>query len=1761
MSTIDQKVVEMRFDNKQFESGINQSMNSLDKLKASLKFDNAIDNATLTSIGNGVDWLASRFSFLGEVLMGVKMKAAQTLKSLTIDQVAAGWQKYADLTEATQKIMSATRKDWKDQTAQMAYVNEQIEKLNWFTDETSYNLTDMTSNIGKFTSAGIKLDKATTSMIGIANWAGISGAKTEEASRAMYNLSQAMSMGSLQLKDWMSIENANMATREFKDEAIKAGLACGSLKKASDGTVYALDRFKKRVTVTNENFRNTLSTGWLNTKVLNTVLDKYGSFTNELHKILSDGESSIGEMMSTSQVLKYVDQVKKGVLNLKDTQAVGKLARDLGVDAEELTKVLGKLSDKTLDLGYNAFKASQEAKTFEDAINYAKDAASTGWMNTIKAFAGDYLQAKELWTGLTEEIYDVLIEDVDKQNAVLKAWGKLGGREVLLEAISTTWQSVKFAIMAIKDSFREVFPPQTADTLLAIVERFNKLSYVLSLTESQVDKIRDLFGTFFRGIKNITNGIKNFGEVIVEALDFADLLPKDFFKEGAWYDRIKELVDEFYRLTYVFELTKSDANKFLPVLKSIFHFIDSLALSIKNTAQAAMKAFRNIFKNNEFELLDGFANAITNITDALVINEERAEQLQKIFEALFSIIDIGKMLLEAILEPILGLTDTSYSFADAILMVTTKIAEWIISVRDWIKEHDAFRKAVNAVINFFKNLKKNINDAAIALTGMSIGEIFEKIKEAALNAWEYIKTAFSQAKEDLGILFGKLKDVKTGSEDAGSSVTIFEKIRDTIEKLKEGFQILKPYIDEFFDTLKNGKDFEWPTAEEFGDGMVKGGQLAVLASLTAVFIEFFKMIKDGRGLTKSIKGVFETISGSIKTLTNTLKDKIKAETFKTIATSILELAAAILIISIIPEDKMNRATAAVVFMMAELAAAFQVIGRVKTSKDKLEIIRGMLGMLELIMATLIAGIFLIATQTDIGNATTAAIMIAGLFAEVGVFMAAMTKVNFTKAQAEKLNELFKTVAILIAAIGVSIAAAASGGNWQAITAAGTVMGGMLMAIAGALNIMPKVDNLKELAGALALVSASMVLLGMGIMLATSGGDWTAIGAAGVVMSGMVLAIAGALKMLAGEDVLKGAAAITVVAVGVVLLAGALAVLSGMNMEQAGIALLALAGALTAILVAGAVAGKVAVGLEALGIAFALIGVGVLAAGTGMWLFADALEKIVGLGSSGVDVFISGLNAFFENLPMYASNAGDAVINFIEKIAGAKETLIRGIETVLTAILQALINVTPKILELAVTIITGLLNSLVEIMPSLMEFLRELFTNVITLIWEQTPVIVDTVIMITKELLRSLREIVPDITKTLMFILTDTLTQIRDNIEQIISLSVEIGILTVTGFLKGLIEQIPNIVDTGIEFVLALINGIADGIEEHAEDMRKTMENLVTSLINAFCTLLGINSPSTIFEGFGDNIVQGLINGIGSMIESAKKKITELADKVLTAICDFFGIDKPKDKDELLQVGVKIIQKFNQGIWSMIDKAKKMICDLADKVLTAICNFFGIDKPKDKQEFYKLGLNIINAFKDAISSLTNKVKSAVEGVANAAISKFKSVLGIKSPSKVFMQFGEYVDEGFAIGLRDNTDMVADSALSVGNKAIDTMASVLSGISNMIDEEMEDPTIKPVLDLSDITSGLGEMDDMLSAQRAVNLSSYADNAMNEQIASHMSLTDALEQLKEALGDPDDRPTGDTINNTFNITGNNPREIAEEVSRIMQTKVERKGAAWGT
>lgn len=507
---IDERVVSLEFQNSNFERNVKESLSTIDRLKKALDFtdagkgldhiDNTASHINFDSLSNGLIEVKSHFSTMEmlaiNALMHIETQAINTgerlLKSLTIEQVTAGWDKYAEKTSAVQTIMAATSGDFDDTAEHMSYVNGQLEKLNWFTDETSYNFLDMVNNIGKFTSNQVPLDDSVTAMEGISTWAALSGANINEAGRAMYNLSQAISVGAVKLMDWKSIENANMATAEFKQTAIDTAVTMGTLIDVGDGWYETLAG--KEVSV--RNFNEALKDEWFTSEVLIETLNKYGGFTDVLNDFMNAVEN---ENLTASKAVKIINDYVAGSLDMADAM------EQTGLASDELQEWLSVLGDEEFALGRKAFAAAQEAKTFKEAIDSVKDAVSTGWMNTFELIFGNYEEAKVLWTDLANSLWDVFASGGEKRNAMLKD-ALTSNLDVFKDQIHAAGVSTS----QFNEALEKTFSKYNKESFNDFIARFGSIDNAIKQgaisTRTLNEALRSLVGAS-SGLENITKNL------------------------------------------------------------------------------------------------------------------------------------------------------------------------------------------------------------------------------------------------------------------------------------------------------------------------------------------------------------------------------------------------------------------------------------------------------------------------------------------------------------------------------------------------------------------------------------------------------------------------------------------------------------------------------------------------------------------------------------------------------------------------------------------------------------------------------------------------------------------------------------------------------------------------------------------------------------------------------------------------------------------------------------------------------------------------------------------------------------------------------------------------------------------------------------------------------------------------------------------------------------------------------------------------------
>ena len=763
--TIDEKVVEMRFDNQDFERNVSQSMSTLDKLKGALDFSgvdktfsgltNAANKLDLGSVGDAIENVGSKFTWLETIATGALLNIGASietyltnqLKGLTIDNVTAGFDKYADKTKAVQTIMNATGKD-------IGEVSDQLERLNWYTDETSYDFTEMVASIGKFTSAGVDLETAVTSMEGIANWAGISGAGKQEANRAMYNISQALAAGYVRLIDWKSIENANMATAEFKKMAIDVAERLGTLESYINEETGALEYAAVDAGghilesgITWQSFSEGLTKGkWLTTDVLNAVLDKYGAFTDRLSQIYDEWNSNPEIDITTSQIIKLANQYKDGSIDMEQAIAM------TGQAAEDLIPILEELSSDEYDLGRKAFAAAQEAKTFQEAIDATKDAVSTQWMNTFEILFGNYEEAKVLWTDLANELWDIFAGPLSDMNDMLSAWKTLdvGGREDFIEGLKNIYRALRSVVDPISEAWEEIFPSLTFKRLGEIVAGFKNFTESLILNEKQMSAVGSAFEGIFKIIKIISDAAKDLaGTFLTNAFSgfdsFTDTVFRNIRKVGDYLDevihvlpRMKSAREAFAEgqseaLNYIQKWEKTEA--FIQGLSDVF---DKLKSSAETLGDLASKFLNLRDATNAFYQEGGGLSGLLEVIVRRIADVVGAtEDLIHIWTG----IDISKWV-----DPVVK---TLFNFQEAIKSVQqegwfTKIKDDLIGVGTAFTEtFGGFREFFGPVFEALGKIVADWVDSFSKLLGggkTDLEGFFETIDKGLISLQDFIKT-------------------------------------------------------------------------------------------------------------------------------------------------------------------------------------------------------------------------------------------------------------------------------------------------------------------------------------------------------------------------------------------------------------------------------------------------------------------------------------------------------------------------------------------------------------------------------------------------------------------------------------------------------------------------------------------------------------------------------------------------------------------------------------------------------------------------------------------------------------------------------------------------------------------------------------------------------------------------------------------------------------------------------------------------------------
>ena len=548
MASIDNRVVEMKFDNTAFESKLATTIESLGKLETSLKFSNAnkgfqdINAAAGTvkfgSMISGIENLSSKFSALSvlgfTVLTNIANRATdagiEIAKSLSLKQVLSGFQEYETNMRSIQTILSNTKKD----NTTLGDVNGALDTLNEYSDKTIYNFSQMAKNIGTFTAAGVDLNTSTQSIKGIANLAAISGSSADQASNAMYQLSQAISTGTLKLIDWNSVTNAGMGGKVFQDALFETGKALGTIKNVP------MDMTFKQWTDAGNTFRGSLEDGWVTSNVLTTTLR---GFTGE---------------MTEAQLL------------------------TIGYTKEQAAAVL--------EMGQTGIEAATKVRTFTQLMSTAKESVASGFSRTFRIIIGDFESATTLFTNINNVFSGLVTKAFNSSSAILEGWSDFGGRKAIISGLADAFGHLADIVKAVRKAFEKVFPPTTAAQLTRLSFAFEDFISKLKPSGVLLAGITIIFQGLFSAVKIVFTIIKEFQKSARE-------LTAALFglSDGKIFAFLKDLARYFTDLNETLTTDGGIAKTFEKITQAIIDFAKDPLAGLSKIKDSIAEALGGIF--------------------------------------------------------------------------------------------------------------------------------------------------------------------------------------------------------------------------------------------------------------------------------------------------------------------------------------------------------------------------------------------------------------------------------------------------------------------------------------------------------------------------------------------------------------------------------------------------------------------------------------------------------------------------------------------------------------------------------------------------------------------------------------------------------------------------------------------------------------------------------------------------------------------------------------------------------------------------------------------------------------------------------------------------------------------------------------------------------------------------------------------------------------------------------------------------------------
>lgn len=1549
---VDSRVVEMRFDNANFEKNTKQTISTIDRLMEKLQFkgaekgfeklDAAAENVDFAAMQTSLDRLESKFSSLNimatTALVNITNKfvdaGEKLVKSLSIDQVASGWDKYTEKTSNVQTIMNATGKS-------IDQVNGYLNKLMWYSDETSYSFSEMTSALSQMTAAGGNIDKMIPMIMGIANATADAGKTGFAFQSTIRNLTQSYSAGHLQLQDWKSLNLMGTATKALKQELIDTAVELGTLKKGE---------------VTIGTFESSLSKKWANTKVMEKTFEKYASMMEAAYEMT---------------------QKNKGMTS---------------------SEALEKLSGQYGELAERAALAAQQATSFGQAIDSTKDAVSSKWMAVFETFFGNKEEATETWTELSERLYDIFVPSIDGLNERLKdglnsGWAQLQGRlGDQADAYSYTLQQVALASGAVTEeqitkagSFTKALQQNGVSAQLlkaSLDEAQTSAEKLLTLSDKEmaakhydretIQRDAEAFAKLNAEIQNGTLDLdeyaKKIGELsgrehlvqsfwnIMDAIGKVVAPVKEAFSEifpPADGERIYSFAERLDLMTQKLIITDQTAEKIKKTFKGLFTVLKGVTTILSKIGAVAKEAF---------SLLANAAKPVAQVM--LSVGAGLGDFLETIYK-----VATGSGTLREKLGGIKTALTKLLSPVDALgsMLKNTKIAQYIDTFLKKGEESTGLLGTLYSVgRRAFDGLSAVIRTAAsggigiLGALGMAISTLLSKLGGLGENAVQVLGLTKPNLEDFQQNLIDMPKNLsKSMSEFASSFQRSMNKINGSVG---DAFAPVK----QFFTAVKEGFD------------AISGTDVYRFMSLIDVGLLAFSIGQMAKA-TKSLKTMLETpltgmlnsISGTFKQLTSAIKTWQKNESTKTLtgmATAILILAGAMYVMSRINPDQFTEIAITVFGFVTLLTISAKLLEpttkRFTKAFDSLKAsalnaatlwgtAAALVG-LGIAIGSITKGLSRIMEVMQKGHIAANVSALVVVTASIVAMMLAMRQLSLALVVGEKaMNHkvILSTAVELVALSGaIKVLSTAlkplSEIKFTSLVKAGMAMvslGGLLTTMATALAVVNKVIGttgfqngaaITAMAGGIwiaaqavsslaniqlvrldaAMTSIKTLMLLMTTMSAFSSKTKFGSGAAILVMSTSLVVLAGAVGLFAVmgdaaiDGLIKVAAGLTALTIassmstggvssgaGILLTASALYVLAAAVEKFAALDIgELLRGGISALLGLGSLVGGLVV-FTKFGVASALDGLGsaMLKMSAALLILAPAIKL---LGDADPETVGQALQVFLDG--MLITMLGGALLTAMPQLAVGLELLAKafwnfakslGVIALATAamgvlsmfagpICQAIINAAPDIQEALTTVVTMLCEVIKNCAGPIVEAFDALVRAVIPECWQLAK---DGLSFLgVPETWSELFSGIGNAMKDAALGIFDWFGEIFED-DRPVGMAIN-GIKSLGGKIVdafksffGIASPSKVMAENG-EYVML---GVVEGLQNQSilERAKAAMHSAATAIRNVFTTFWGIHSPSDVAASDAENILEGAILGIGD-----KTKQDELRNSAYNA---------------------------------------------------------------------------------------------------------------------------------------------------------------------------------------------------------------------------------------------------------------------------------------